>query len=64
MIFTKLINDKAGIAKGQRDEVSQEILMEVKALETLVKMRIHKLMERNVPYKQIYRDVKEMVEKI
>lgn len=38
--------------------------MFLKALETLVKMRIKKLMEENVPYKQIYRDVKEMIEKL
>lgn len=62
MIFTKLINGKLGIQGGQRDDVSQETLMEVKALETLVKMRIRKLLERQIPYKEIYQDVKKMVE--
>ena len=36
--------------------------MELKALETLVKMRIRKLMESDIPYKEIYQDVKKMVE--
>lgn len=61
MVFTKLINGKLGIQGGQRDNVSQETLMEVKALETLVKMRIRKLMENKMPYKEIYQDVKKMV---
>lgn len=64
VIFTKLINDKLGIESNQRDLVSQETLMEIKVLETLVKMRIRKLMENKMPYKKIYQDVKKMVEKI
>lgn len=62
MIFTKLINSKVGLSGGQRDDISQETLLELKSLETLVKMRIRKLMEKNVPYKQIYQDVKDMVQ--
>ncbi len=61
MIFTKLINRKAGLQGGQRDDISQETLLEIKSLETLVKMRIRKLMEKGMPYKQIYQDVKELV---
>ena len=60
-IFTKLVNGKLGIETGQRDSVSQETLMEIKVLETLVKMRIRKLIEEKVPYKKIYQDVKQMV---
>lgn len=48
-IFTNLINNKLGIETGQRDDLSQETLMDLKALETLVKMRIKKLMDENVP---------------
>ncbi|MBS6195481.1 MAG: Bro-N domain-containing protein [Clostridiales bacterium] len=61
-IITKMVNGKLGIGSGQRDSVSQETLMEIKALETLVKMRMRKLMDEKVPYKEIYRDVKKMVE--
>lgn len=64
VIFTKLINNKLGIERNQRDSVSQETLMDIKALETLVKMRIRSLMDENAPYKEVYRDVKKMVEKL
>jgi len=62
VLFTKLINGKMGIQSGKRDELSQETLMELKSLETLVKMRIRKLMEKETPYKKIYQDVKMLVE--
>ncbi len=62
VLFTKLINSKIGIQNGKRDELSQETLMELKSLETLVKMRIRKLMEKKTPYKKIYQDVKMLVE--
>lgn len=62
MIFTKLINSKIGIQSEKRDELSQETLMELKSLETLVKMRIRKLIEKKTPYKKIYQDVKMLVE--
>lgn len=63
-IFTKLVDGKLGIGSGQRDNLSQETLMELKALETVVKMRIRTLMESNVHYKKIYQDVKQMVEEL
>lgn len=63
-IFTNLINNKLGIETGRRDDLPQETLMDLKALETLVKLRIKKLMDENVPYKQIYQEVKEMIEKL
>ena len=40
----------------------QETLMELKSLETLVKMRIRKLIEKETPYKEIYQDVKMLVD--
>ena len=62
VLFTKLINTKIGIQSGKRDELSQETLMELKSLETLVKMRIRKLIEKETPYKEIYQDVKMLVD--
>ena len=58
VLFTKLINSKM----GKRDELSQETLMELKSLQTLVKMRIRKLIEKETPYKEIYQDVKMLVD--
>jgi len=62
VLFTKLINSKMGIQSGKRDELSQETLMELKSLETLVKMRIRKLIQKETPYKEIYQDVKMLVD--
>lgn len=62
VLFTKLINSKMGIQSGKRDELSQKTLMELKSLETLVKMRIRKLIEKETPYKEIYQDVKMLVD--
>lgn len=62
VLFTKLINSKMGIQSGKRDELSQETLMELKSLKTLVKMRILKLIEKETPYKEIYQDVKMLVD--
>jgi prophage antirepressor-like protein len=64
MIFTKLITGKLGINSRQRDNLSQETLMELRALETLTKMRIKKLMDENLPYKEIYQDIKEIIKEI
>jgi len=62
MVFTKLINEKVGLHGNQRDTIPQETLLELKSLETLLKMRIRKLMERDMPYKEIYQDIKMLVE--
>lgn len=62
VLFTKLINSKIGIQSGKRDELPQETLMELQSLETLVKMKIRKLMKEKIPYKKIYQEVKNMVE--
>ena len=62
VLFTKLINSKMGIQSGKRDELSQETLMELQSLEPLVKMRIRKLIEKETPYKEIYQDVKMLVD--
>lgn len=60
--FTKLVNNKLMLDSGKRDSLPQETLMEIKVLETLMKMRIRKLMEAEAPYKLIYQDVRKVVE--
>lgn len=64
MIFTKLVNGKLMLDSGQRDDISQETLMEVKGLETIVQMHIKTLIKKEVPYKKIYQEVKELVNKL
>ncbi len=63
-IFTKLVNNKLLLDSRQRNNLSQETLMELKALETLVKLRIRKLMQNDEPYKSIYQDVKKLIEEL
>lgn len=63
-IFTKLVNGKLMLDSGQRDNISQETLMEVKGLETVVQMHIKTLIKKEVPYKKIYQEVKELVNKL
>ena len=60
-IFTKLVNNKLSLDSHQRGGLPQETLMELKALETLVKLRIRKLMQGGTPYKKIYQDVKKLM---
>lgn len=64
VLFTKLVGKKLLIESGQRDNLSQEKLMELRSLETVVKMKIKNLMEQKISYKEIYRDVKKMVEEL
>lgn len=63
-IFTKLVNKKLMIGAGKRDDLSQETLMEIRTLETLVKMRVKTLMDKKLPYKAIYQDVKKLVDEL
>ncbi len=62
--FTKLVNTKMGLDSHKRDDLPQDILMELKALETLVKLRIRKLMQNGEPYKSVYQDVKKLIEEL
>ena len=62
--FTNLVNGKCGINAGERDKADQKTLLRIKSLETLIDMRIEYLMGENVPYKQVYEDIKELFEMI
>lgn len=64
LLFTKLVNGKLNLASGKRDFISQETLMEVKGLETIVQMYVKTLMSQKIPYKQIYQEVKKMIKKL
>lgn len=62
--LTDLANKRCGIAAGERDKADQKILLRLKSLETLIDMRLETLINNNVPYKEIYTDVKELFEMI
>lgn len=63
--FTKLVNHKLGIPKGaKRDELSQDILMDIMALERVISMKLPKLIDANMHYKEVYKKIKELINQI
>lgn len=62
--LTNLANKKAGIETKGRDKAEQKDLLRLKSLETLIEMRLETLMNNNIPYKEIYKDVKCMIESL
>lgn len=60
--LTKLINRRLGIEAGGRDHADQRTLLHLKSLETVVELRLARLMEEELPYKAIYQGVKEFIE--
>lgn len=63
--FTKLVNHKLGIPTGaKRDELSQEILMDIMAVERVVVMKLSKLITQEMHYREIYKKIKELIEDI
>lgn len=63
--FTRLVNDKLGIPKGvDRDEMSQNTLMDIMALERVMSMKLQKLIKTNTNYKEVYKKIKELIAEI
>lgn len=63
--FTELVNKKLAIPKGmKRDELPQPILMDIMALERVIAMRLSKLVTADTHYKQVYQEIKELIEAI
>ncbi len=60
--FTKLVNEKLGIPKNaKREELSQSILMDIMALERVMSMKLPKLVTKDMPYKDIYKEIKNLI---
>lgn len=62
--LTNLANKRCGIDTGERDKADQKTLLRLKSLETLIDMRLETLMNNNVPYKEAFVDVRDMIESI
>lgn len=62
--FTKIANKRAGIDPGGRDSADQKTLLRLKSLETLIEMRLETLMHNEVPYKQAFLDIRDMISMI
>lgn len=63
-LLTNLANKRAGVESKGRNEADQKTLLRLKSLETLIEMRLETLMNNNIPYKEAYADVRDMIESI
>ena len=60
--FTKLVRGKLNIPKGlKRDELDQSTLFDIQALERVISMKLSKLIDKNMNYKDIYKKIKELI---
>lgn len=62
--LTNLANKRCGIESGERDKADQKTLLRLKSLETLIDMRLETLMSNNIPYKEAFANVRELIEGI
>lgn len=63
--FTKLVNDKLGIPKNiKRENLNQNQLMDISALERVMSMKLPKLIDKDMNYKDIYKEIKKLIELI
>lgn len=63
--FTELVNKKLDIPKGtKRDELPQSVLMDIMALERVIAMKLPKLVTADMHYKQVYQEIKKLIEAI
>lgn len=62
--LTNLANKRCGIETGKRDKADQKTLLRLKSLETLIDMRLETLMNNNIPYKDAFADVRDLIESI
>lgn len=60
--FTKLVRNKLNIPKGvERDELDQGTLFDIQALERVISMKLSKLIDKNMNYKDVYKKIKELI---
>lgn len=64
ILFTKLVNKCCGIESGERDKADQKTLLRLKSLETLIDMRLETLINNNTPYKEVFADIRDMIQGI
>ncbi|HFL2530349.1 TPA: BRO family protein [Clostridioides difficile] len=61
--FTELVRKKLGIPKDvKRDELNQSELFDMQALERVISMKLPKLIDKDMNYKEIYRKIKELID--
>ncbi|HBF5319583.1 TPA: BRO family protein, partial [Clostridioides difficile] len=61
----ELVRKKLGISKGvKRDELNQSELFDIQALERIISMKLPKLIDKDMNYKEVYKKIKELIEMI
>lgn len=63
-LFTDLVHNRLGIEAGSRDSQNQETLLRLKSLETIVDLHICTLMEKNLPYKEVFAGVRDLIKSV
>ncbi|MCE4722119.1 BRO family protein [Clostridioides difficile] len=63
--FTELVRKKLNISKGiKRDELNQGELFDIQALERVITMKLNKLINEDMDYKDVYKKIKELIDLI
>ncbi|HEK4853250.1 TPA: BRO family protein [Clostridioides difficile] len=63
--FTELVRKKLSIPKGiRRDELNQGELFDIQALERVITMKLDKLINEDMNYKDVYKKIKELIDLI
>ncbi|EQF29038.1 BRO family, N-terminal domain protein [Clostridioides difficile CD160] len=63
--FTELVRKKLSIPKGiKRDELNQGELFDIQALERVITMKLDKLINEDMDYKDVYKKIKELIDLI
>lgn len=61
--FTNLARKKLNIPKDlKRDNMTQKQLRDIMALETIISLKIPKLIDKNVEYHEAYKKIKQLIE--
>ncbi|HBF5318296.1 TPA: BRO family protein, partial [Clostridioides difficile] len=61
----ELVRKKLCIPKGvKRDELNQSELFDIQALERIISMKLPKLIDKDMNYKEVYKKIKELIEMI
>ncbi|MGL5715037.1 MAG: BRO-N domain-containing protein [Paraclostridium sp.] len=61
--FTDLVRKKLDIPKGvERDELDQGTLFDIQALERVISMKLPKLIDKDMHYKDAYKEIKKLIE--
>ncbi|HBG1010316.1 TPA: BRO family protein, partial [Clostridioides difficile] len=48
----------------KRDELNQSELFDIQALERIISMKLPKLIDKDMNYKEVYKKIKELIEMI